>query len=126
MRVLLEADPMKFHTVALLLIVVAAVLTNTGCVTNMFPGGPTPAGYLYTDVTSPSQYLTVATDSAVIASRSGEASASAILGLIATGDAGIEAAMKDGNITKVHHIDHQVVHFLGGIYVKNKTIVYGR
>ena len=92
----------------------------------MYPGGPTPGGTIWTNVTSPSQGLTVATDTAARSMKEGRSSATAWLGLFAFGDGSVDAAMKSGGITKVHHVDHQVTHlFAGGIFLTNTTIVHG-
>jgi len=53
----------------------------------------------------------------------GTAKATAIIG-IATGDASIAAAMSNGGITKVHHVDTEVTNILG-IYATYTTVVYG-
>ena len=53
----------------------------------------------------------------------GVAQAEGIL-IVAYGDASIVAAMKDGNITRVHHVDNETLNVLG-IYARYKTIVYG-
>ena len=42
----------------------------------------------------------------------------------ATGDASITAAMKNGGITRVHHVDNETMTILG-LYAKYTTIVYG-
>jgi hypothetical protein len=55
--------------------------------------------------------------------QGGHGEGAAIIG-IATGDASIEAAMKNGGIKKVHHVDTQVKNILG-IYAEYITIVYG-
>jgi len=110
---------------AICLMFTALCVFASGCVTNMFPGGPTPAGVISTDVKVPAQNLTVATDATAGSSKVGEASASAILGLVAAGDASIDAAMKAGGIRKVHHVDHQVISFLFGAWLQDTTIVYG-
>ena len=102
-----------------------AMLLASGCATALFPGGPTPAGSLVTNVTSPAQSLAVAMDTSAKCTKTGESSAMAILGLFAGGDASIEAAMRNGGITKVHHVDHTVSSFLLGIYLEDKTIVHG-
>ena len=39
-----------------------------------------------------------------------------------TGDASISAAMKNGGITRVHHVDNETTNLLG-IYAKYVTIV---
>jgi hypothetical protein len=44
--------------------------------------------------------------------------------LVGYGDASISAAMKDGNLSKVHHVDNETFSVLG-LYSRYKTIVYG-
>ena len=44
--------------------------------------------------------------------------------LFATGDASISAAMDNGGITRIHHVDHETLNILG-IYARYTTIVYG-
>jgi hypothetical protein len=80
---------------------------------------------LYTDVKDPAQYLSVAVDTGARGQKVGKASADAFLGLFAFGDSSIDAAMKEGRITKVHHVDHQVQLVLGGLWARATTIVYG-
>lgn len=55
--------------------------------------------------------------------KRGEATQTGIV-LFVSGDASIEAAMKNGGITKVHHVDYKTttVFFL---YTKQTTIVWG-
>lgn len=106
----------------------AVVLTTvllSGCATNLFPGGPTPAGIIITNVKSPAQNLTVATDKDAKSSKVGTSSVFAVAGLFAFGDSSIDAAMNDGSISKVHHVDHQVNSFLLGLWLQNTTIVHG-
>ena len=104
---------------------ICVCVLSSGCVSNMFPGGPTPAGAIVTNVRSPAQNLTVATDASVIGNKCGTSSAGAILGLFAFGDASIDAAMKDAGIKKVHHVDHEVNLVLLGLWLGTTTIVYG-
>ena len=75
-------------------------------------------GSIYTDLKGPG-FLGTATGS----SKVGEAKASGIVG-VALGDASIETAMKNGGITKVHHVDTKVRNILG-VYAEYTTIVYG-
>ncbi|KZZ62972.1 TRL domain-containing protein, partial [Oleiphilus sp. HI0128] len=89
-------------------VIIVSALFMSGCATNLFPGGPTPAGVIITNVKGPAQNLTVATDKDAQSSKMGSASVSAIAGLFAFGDASIDTAMKEAGITKVHHVDHQV------------------
>ncbi|WP_369600652.1 TRL-like family protein [Hahella sp. SMD15-11] len=97
----------------------------SGCATNMFPGGLTPAGVVFTNVKSPAQHLALATDAQANPMKVGKASASAVLGLFATGDNSISAAMKNGAINRVHHVDHEVNSFLFGLWLQDTTYVYG-
>lgn len=61
----------------------------------------------------------------------GEAITNNILGLVETGDRGVQAAARNGGITKIHYVDTKInkVYIPLGfipIYVKQtKTIVYG-
>ena len=58
------------------------------------------------------------------ASKTGEACASNILGIVASGDASIDAAKKNGGITKVSSVDFKNTNtFL--IYAQTCTIVKG-
>ena len=119
----------RYPGVALAVLASSILMFGSGCggyITGMYPGGPSPAGLLFTNVDVPAQSLTVATDNTAASVKTGTSSARALLGLIAFGDASIQAAMQDGGITKVHHVDHQVVHILaGGLYLSTTTIVHG-
>jgi len=53
----------------------------------------------------------------------GVAQAEGIL-VVSYGDASISAAMANGGLTKVHHVDNETFGVLG-IYARYKTIVYG-
>lgn len=76
-------------------------------------------GFLYTDVKGPAG--ATSNDGS---SKMGIAKAQSILGLVATGDASIELAMKNGGITKIHHVDYQSKSVLG-IWAEFTVIVYG-
>ncbi len=97
----------------------------TGCVSNLYPGGPSPHGSLQTDVTVPAQNLAVALDPTARPIKVGVSSARAVLGLMASGDASVNAAMKSAGITRVHHIDHNINSMVFGLWVETKTLVYG-
>ncbi len=56
--------------------------------------------------------------------KTGAATATSILGIVATGDASIEAAAKNAGITRIHHVDHHTKNILG-FYAEFTTIVYG-
>lgn len=105
-------------------VAVASLVSLTGCA-SVFPGGPSLQGMLWTGVTDPAQNLAVAVDSSASANKRGTASAVSVLMLIAVGDASLDAALQDGGITKVHHVDHRVNMVLGGLWAQATTIVYG-
>ena len=65
----------------------------------------------------------VAAGSAAGSSKVGRSEAWGIL-VFATGDASISTAMRNGGITRIHHVDHETSSFLG-VYAKYTTIVYG-
>jgi hypothetical protein len=65
----------------------------------------------------------VAVGSATGITKVGRAEAWGIV-VYGAGDASIAAAMKNGGITKVHHVDNETTNILG-IYAKYVTIVYG-
>lgn len=104
---------------------VASALILAGCASNLFPGGPTPAGSLVTSVRAPAVLLSVAMDPTAKFDKKGSATAGAFLGLIAAGDSSVDAAMKNGGITRIHHVDHEVNTFLLGLWISDTTIVYG-
>jgi hypothetical protein len=107
--------------------VIAAVFvfTSSGCIAVVFPGGPSVAGFVYTDVKDPAQNLAVATDMNAKADKMGVASAQEFLGIVAVGDGSIDAAMKNGGIKKIHHVDHCVESVLVEVWARTTTIVYG-
>ncbi|GAB4372450.1 MAG: TRL-like family protein [Calditrichia bacterium] len=76
-------------------------------------------GFLYTDVRGPA--MATGADGY---SKVGMAVSKSYLGFIAEGDASIEAAMKNGGITKIHHVDFESKNILG-LYATFTVYVYG-
>ncbi len=62
-------------------------------------------------------------DNGVRPIKRGETTSGGII-LFGTGDASIGTAMRNGGITKVHHVDYSVMNILF-LYTEMKTIVYG-
>ena len=93
---------------------VAASLLMTACATSY------PFGTLYTGIDLP----VAVGNSDLQWSKKGTASCYSVLGLIASGDASINAACKQNGITKVSWVTYSVKNILGayGIYT---TTVYG-
>lgn len=99
----------------LVLILFCAAVLLSGCA--VIGQGPVTAPIMV-DMRGP-----VSMGSAAGQSKVGRAEAYGVL-IFATGDASISAAMKNGGITRVHHIDHETMTILG-VYAKYTTIVYG-
>lgn len=87
----------------------------SGCA---FVAAPT-TGLIYTDVKAPF----AVTDNEG-SSKVGTGEITSILGIVATGDASIDAAAKSAGITKIHHVDYQAMSVIG-IYAKYTIMVYG-
>jgi phosphotransacetylase len=101
----------------LLMVISFATLVLTGCVC---VSSPVSNGLIYTGVQGP-----VAATAADTYSRVGKSSCVAVLGFVSAGNASIDAAMKNGAITKIHHVDHKSTNILG-VFAKYTTIVYGQ
>jgi len=96
-----------------LLFVPLFALVLSGCATYM------PAGALYVGAKG-----AIATTDNISYSKVGEATATSVLGLVATGDSSIKTAAANGGITKIKYVDYEVKNILG-IYGKYTTVVYG-
>ncbi|MBL8013816.1 MAG: TRL-like family protein [Candidatus Omnitrophica bacterium] len=100
--------------IKLLAVVVLAAFLG-GCATLA------PVGMLYTKVNVPMQ---MGDGKDITYSKVGQASANSYFSLIATGDASVDAAAKNGNIKTIKYVDYHVENILGviGTYT---TTVYG-
>lgn len=102
-------------------LLVAALLSSTIFLSSCASFG---LAMLFTNLTLPSEMIAAPMDANAKPNKKGEVTATNILGLVYTGDAGIEAAMKAGNITRLHHVDSKYEVVLG-IFAKRTTIAYG-
>ena len=100
-----------------LLFVAALAAIASGCV---MVGPSNAAAPIMFDVQSPDMSFV---DNDVRPARMGTATASGIL-CFTEGDASLKAAMTNGNISKVHHVDYKVKSILG-IVGSTTTIVWG-
>lgn len=96
---------MRLAKVAVLAVGCAGLLGGCAVV-----GSPVP-GLWYTDVKYPSYYDGAAEKGP--GSKVGSSKATSILGLIATGDASVEAACRNGGIANVHTVDIEAMSLLG-------------
>lgn len=101
------------------LLAALCITTLTGCGALMFGGG-----MLYADAKQPMGACAYYGGTASGYSKVGKASNTAILGILLTGDASLDAAMRSASITKIHHVDQQYTNILGLIQTST-TIVYG-
>lgn len=85
-----------------------------GCATSV------PLGGLYTELKLP----VTDTGNGGSGSKTGTAECMSVLSLVATGDCSIQAAKKNGGITKVNHVDWDARNILG-IIGNYKTVVHG-
>lgn len=99
-----------------LLICVAATAFLSSCAVINTPAG---LGLIYTEVQSGQ-----AVSGNSLGSKVGISKAQNILGLVAVGDASIQAAAKAAGITKISHVDQKQFSVLG-VYGATETIVYG-
>ncbi len=97
------------------LAVVGMMVAMGGC---CFPQGPVVSG-LMIDQKGPVSMG----EFSVKSLKEGRSKAAGVI-LVAWGDASIGTAMKDAGITRIHHVDCEVLNVLG-IYARYETIVYG-
>lgn len=60
-----------------------------------------------------------------LGAKTGKSSAQSVMWLVAWGDAGTEAAARNGGITTIRHMDVERYFLLFGLYAKTTTVVYG-
>jgi len=89
----------------------------SGCA--MTFGGATSGGVITSNVKGP----VAVGDQSVSPAKTGVATATAIV-FFASGDASISAAMAQGQIKKIHHVDNETFSVLG-FFATYKTVVYG-
>jgi hypothetical protein len=95
------------------LILIAAFMSSCA-----FTAAPV-TGFIYTDVKAP-----LAVTSNEGSTKVGTAKMQSILGIVATGDASIEAAAKSAGITKIHHVDYEATSVIG-VVATFTVVVYG-
>lgn len=93
----------------------------TGC--GAFSTGSPVVGIVATNVQAPVAVNPGEFD--IYRLKVGSSSATSILGLIATGDASIRAAVVDGGISEIYFVDSEIKGLLG-IFVTYTVVVYGK
>ena len=97
---------------------IAAALLAAGMLAGC--ASPYPVGVFYSEMKLPVGVTSNNGKSAKV----GTAECSSVLSLFATGDCSIEAAKKNGGITKVTHMDWDAKNVLG-LFGKYKLVVHG-
>lgn len=82
----------------------------------------TCAGCVYSNVRFPLDEDLWKTE---LGSKVGVSSNHSIAWLVAWGDAGVEAAAKNGDLRVINHMDMGIESYLFGLYIRRDTIVYG-
>ena len=98
--------------VKVLLAAAIVALTMTSC-------GGGVSGAIYTDIVTP-----VAATSNAVGTKVGSSQCVGYVGIVALGDGGIDAAAKNGNISRISHVDVQTKSYVG-CYTVNTYVVYG-
>jgi hypothetical protein len=93
----------------------------TGCGAMIAMGG---GGLFYQDTKMPSGSVAYYGPTTTSTGKVGKASMTSILGILITGDASLDAAMRASGMTKLHHVDTQLTNILG-IIATYTTIAYG-
>ena len=81
-------------------------------------------GALYTDIKTPMPSLSLQAN-ADSKTKVGKASCTSYVWVVAIGDCSVDAAMKNGGINKIHHVDYEIKSIFFGIYGKHTIVVYG-
>ncbi|MFZ5724296.1 MAG: TRL domain-containing protein [Pseudomonadota bacterium] len=78
----------------------------------------------YINLSTPAPAFTVKLD-ADSAPKQGSATCTGFLWAFATGDCSVDTAMKNGRISKVHHVDGKTKVILYGAYSEGTVVVHG-
>jgi len=100
----------------------AILLSLAGCL-----GSGYPIGIIYNGTKMPHQMSRLeASGPGRTGDRAGAACATGVLGVVAWGDASIDAAKKAGAITEVHSVEFQPTAIFFGSYYQACTVVHGK
>ena len=102
----------------LVLAVLSVLFVASGC--QLAPVQP-PLGMIFSQIRAP---VDIDCDNTDLGSKVGQAGAVSVLGLIAVGDASVQAAARQAGITTVKHLDYEFMNILG-LYTNMKITAYG-
>ncbi len=105
----------------ILTILLLCVVLLYGCAALYIAPVVPPQGGMFSFISAP---LDTNVSDTEIGSKTGSSSAHSLLGMIAFGDCSIDAASREGRLTKINHADYKFVNVLG-VYTRFTTVVYG-
>ena len=111
----------KSALVWIALIAMLMMVAASGCVPLGANRTTVMSGGIYTDVSLPND---AHMEASANPTKTGTASCKSILFLVAWGDCSVDAAMKAGKMSKVHHVDNEFTNILF-VYTATKTVAYG-
>lgn len=103
------------NKISCIILVLIAAIALSGCALTMTPA----TGFVYSDIKGPYHAT-----SNTLYTKCGTSEATSILGIVALGDASIDTAMKNGRITRIHHVDYHTKNILS-LYSVLTVYVYG-
>ena len=83
---------------------------------------PVSSGCLYASYREP---LDRNLDETRLGDTVGTSERRAVLWLFMWGDAGTQAAAREGGLRVIHHADHEILSVLFGLYFRERLILYG-
>ena len=81
-------------------------------------------GLIYTGVKTPMTQISTPL-SETPGDKVGKSTCKSYVWVVTVGDCSIKAAMKNGGISKVHHVDTDITSVLAGFYADLTIVVYG-
>ena len=115
---LTEERSTMYKSIAILLSVAVLSLVITGCST------PIPMGYFHTNSVLPA--LVVSQDKLPKEMKKGTSEVVSYFAVVSLGDASIDKAVKNGNLSKIYYVDWQITNPWGiGLKTVYTTTVYG-
>ena len=76
---------------------------------------------IYSDVKGGTQVL----DNGVAPTKTGRSCSAQVLGIVASGDNTVEAAMANGGISKLVYVNYELKHIVWGVYTQLCTVARG-
>lgn len=99
---------MRLQKLMLAAVAASTIWMGTGCV------------YSHVRVPMSSEFR-----STEVVAKSGQATTHSVAWMVAWGDAGLQKAASNGQLTTIEYADRTFLNILFGLYLSNTTVVYG-